>query len=236
MPFRFKEFEIHDDRSTMKVGTDAVLLGAWAGLEGAVNALDVGTGCGIIAIMLAQRSGNLQIDGIDTDPDSILQARENAAATPWHSRLRFIQGPVQDFSPPPDQPYDLIISNPPFFTRSLKSISDRKNRTRHDVSLDHDVLIRNSYRLLKEGGRLSVILPSEAGDIFIEKCSNTGLNLERLCRVYPRTGKQGRRVLIEFGKHTKVNEPAFNALEIMDRSGNYTEEYIKFTRDFYLFI
>lgn len=220
----------------MKVGTDAVLLGAWTNISQSQYALDIGTGCGIIAIMLAQRSPTLQIEGIDIDNDSVEQARENAAATPWHNRLRFIQGPLQMFSPHPGEPYSLIISNPPFFTRSLKSISDRKNRTRHDVSLDHDVLIRNSYRLLKEGGRLSVILPSEAGDIFIEKCSNTGLNLERLCRVYPRTGKQGRRVLIEFGKHTKVNEPGFNALEIMNRSGDYTEEYIKLTRDFYLFI
>lgn len=236
MPFRFKQFEIADDRSTLKVGTDAVLLGSWANIGNASNALDIGTGSGIIAIMLAQRSANLKIDGIDIDHDSVLQARENAAATPWNSRLRFIHGPVQEFSPPPDEPYDLIISNPPFFTRSLKSISDRKNRARHDVSLDHDVLIKNSYRLLKQGGRLSVILPSEAGDIFIEKCSNTGLNLERLCRVYPRTGKQGRRVLIEFSKDIKIIEPAFNAIEIMDDSGGYTEDYINLTRDFYLFI
>jgi len=236
MPFRFRKFEISDNRSTMKVGTDAVLLGAWTDVTNARNALDIGTGCGIIAVMLAQRSPTLQIEGIDIDGDSVEQARENAAATPWHSRLRFIKGPVQGFSPPPGGPYDLIVSNPPFFTRSLKSVSDRKNRTRHDLSLGHGTLIGSTVKLLAAGGILSVILPVEAGDNFISGARKKGLNLSRLCRVYPRKGKRSRRIMLELVKDVTIEEPEITFLEIMDEKGEYTEQYRKLTNEFYLFI
>ncbi|WP_298030809.1 methyltransferase domain-containing protein [uncultured Alistipes sp.] len=206
--FRFKQFVIRQERCPMKVGTDGVLLGAWAGVRPSdVRMLDIGTGTGLIALMLAQRTegicdsaagegelpGGVRVTGVDVE--DVAQARENADASPWGGRVAFVQCPVQEFAPP--QRFDLIVSNPPFFVDSLICPDAGRTTARHAVRLPFVELRDAVVRLLADGGRFAVILPTDEAARFIGVCRGHLLLIRRTdVRTTPR--HPVKRVLMEF--------------------------------------
>lgn len=235
MPFHFKQFSIDDSKCAMKVGTDSVLLGSWADLNGASHILDIGTGSGLIAIMAAQRS-NAIITAIDIDKDCYLQASDNFSNSAWSERLFCIHAGLADFVKSDivnDTHYDHIISNPPWFTQSLKSDNHSRNRARHNDDLPPEELIHSAASLLTEKGRFSLIIPFSDKDYITNLSQSNGLFPSRELIVIPRFGKSPNRVLIEFIKGLRT-ETDTQTLTIRDALGNYTPEYCHLTTEFYL--
>lgn len=192
--FRFKRFTIRQTRCPMKVGTDGVLLGAWVEVRPSDRRiLDIGTGTGLIAVMLAQRSPEALITGVDID--DVTEARENGDASPWGDRLRFEQTPIQDFLPA--ERYDLIVSNPPFYVDSLTCPDRGRTTARHAVHLSYGELIDAVVRLLAPGGRFGVVLPTSEAERFRRQAA-ARLGLLRLTQVRTTPRRPVKRVLMEF--------------------------------------
>lgn len=222
----------------MKVGTDGVLLGAWVQVGPAVRRiLDIGTGTGLIALMLAQRTQEgaapVQIDAIDVG--DVAEARANAAATPWASRVRMVQCPVQQFGP--SERYDLIVSNPPFFVDSLTSPDAGRTRVRHTGELPFGELHDAVVRLLAPQGRFALILPPAEAALFLCECRALHVVRRTEVRSTPRRGV--RRVLLELahGAAPEGDEGPVVTQELTIGTGaheEYTEQYRALTRDFYL--
>lgn len=230
-PFRFKKFSVAHDRCAMKVGTDAVLLGAWVKVTDAQTILDVGTGSGVIALMLAQRTGETTlVDALEVEKEDAEQAKENFDTSPWASRLRVIQKTLQQFNP--DSLYDLIVSNPPYFSNSLLPPSADRTRTRHTHHLTFEELIQHSIRLLKPNGRLAVVLPYQEGLNFKQIAHDLGLHLHRQLAFFSRKGKQQERWLFEFGFEKQLLHE--ETLTLYDDGDTKSEKYILLTADFYL--
>lgn len=236
--FRFKRFTIRQDRCPMKVGTDGVLLGAWAEVRpDDRQILDIGTGTGLIAVMLAQRSVLARVTGVDID--DVSQARENADASPWGDRLQFVQTPVQEFRPA--ERFDLIVSNPPFYVDSLTCPDRGRTTARHAVHLSYGELIDAVVRLLAPGGRFAVVLPMAEARHF-RTLAVDRLRLTRLTEVRTTPRRGARRVLMSFAGRDVADLPAVEeTLPLLDQlvigTGEhecYTPEYRALTRDFYL--
>lgn len=228
--FQFKQFTIHQDRTPMKVGTDGVLLGAWAELEYAEHILDIGTGTGLIALMSAQRNSSARIDAIEIEPDACLQARENVSASRWADRIEVVQSALQDFKPA--KTYDSIVCNPPFFINSTPTPDSGRTLARHCSSLPHTELIVHVARLLSPGGTFSVILPVNEAKELIAYAQLHQLYPRRITRVHPTPTKAPKRYLIQFS-----TDPAAiieDELVIELSRHQYSKEYIGLTRDFYL--
>jgi tRNA1Val (adenine37-N6)-methyltransferase len=230
--FYFKHFKVEDGRSTMKVGTDAVLLGVVASLKNAGKILEIGTGCGLIALILAQRS-QARIDAIEIDEKSVIQADENAVNSPWKDRIDIIHSSLQDFTKETLKKYDLIISNPPFFSHSLRSPSVKRNISRHDDSLSFDDLIEGSLQLLLPDASLWIILPVKVSLGFVGKAQKSGLFVHYLVKIAHKTGSEYQRVIIQLKKimPEKVVELT---IAIKNEDDSFTEDYIELTRDFYI--
>jgi tRNA1Val (adenine37-N6)-methyltransferase len=229
--FRFKHFSIDHAKSSMKVGTDGVLLGAWADVEDARNILDVGTGSGVIALMLAQRtSEDVLIDGVDIDPADVDQAIENISNSPWADRVRVSLSALQEWQP--SLQYDVIVSNPPFFINSYAPPDKKREQSRHTATLSHLDILKAAQRLLSTGGRLSVILPTVEGIEFMKQAELIGFGCSRLFSFRPRKNKPVERWLIEL----TIGRPDITKGEIiMYEEGNeWTDGYKNLTRDFYL--
>ena len=231
--FKFKQFEIEQDRCPMKVGTDGVLLGAWADVEEAKNILDIGSGTGLIAIMLAQRAQQAQIDAVEIDCHACDQARLNMEASPWSNRLKSIESSIQDFAKVANKEYDLIVSNPPFFTGGTLSDQNDRNNVRHTVKLPNGELLSSVRRLLKKGGRFCVVLPLIEGLRFKELAQNYNFHCTKITEVKPKYDKSVERLLLQFEQTAK---PVIkNELVIQfEKRNHYTEDYIDLTKDFYL--
>ena len=232
MPFTFKQFFVDDNRSALKVGTDAVLLGAWADAAGCTTILDAGTGCGIIALMLAQRF-QARIHAIDIDPGSIEDARENFSRSPWSDRLSSEVADLRKYPAEHSGQYDLIVCNPPFYSNQLKSPSREKNISKHDNSLNFMEFLVAAERLLNRSGRISVILPWEAHSEFNILAMGTGFHIWRETPVQTQAGKDDGRILLEYGLASPVSIRRSN-LTIRDTNGNYTDAYKMLTGAFYL--
>lgn len=230
--FRFQQFGINHDRSTLKVGTDAVLLGALAPAENSAHILDIGTGCGVIALMLAQRAARAQVVGIDVDSSSVQQARENGAASPWKERLHFQHCTAQAFAKTSQRKFDLIVSNPPFFTNSLKSPHVARNLSKHNDALSFDDLAAAVAALLTNDGRFSLILPAAARDSFVDLARARGLHCVHTIFVKPLPYKPANRVVMTFSFH-EVPEVR-DVLTIRTESNNYSEEYLAVVKNFLL--
>lgn len=215
----------------MKVGTDGVLLGAWAGVRASDRrVLDVGTGTGLIALMLAQRAPDARIVGVDVD--DVAQARENADASPWGSRLMFVQAPVQEFESA--ERFDLIVSNPPFFVDSLTCPDPGRTTARHAVRLPFEELRDAVVRLLGPGGRFAVVLPTDMAARFEAVCAGY-LALSRRAEVRTTPVRAPKRVLLEFVATQGVIAPEISELVIgTGQHEEYTPQYKTLTRDFYL--
>ncbi len=216
----------------MKVGTDGVLLGAWAGVRPSDRRmLDIGTGTGLIALMLAQRAPEASVTGVDID--DVAQARENGDASPWGDRVAFERCPVQEFRAP--EPFDLIVSNPPFFVDSLTCPDEGRTAARHAVHLPFDELRDAVLRLMAPAGRFAVILPTTEAERFLAVCAGR-LALTRRTDVRTTPRHPAKRALMEFSR-TGVADAAPEISELTVGTGRhecYTPEYRALTRDFYL--
>lgn len=229
MSFSFKQFTVVDDGAAMKVGTDGVLLGAWASAAGG-RILDIGTGSGLIALMLAQRCPEAAIDAIDIDHTAVAQANANFAASPWGNRLHALLADVNTYHA---EPYDLIVANPPFFSNSLPAKGEKRQQARHDDTLTLDQLFAAARRLIAAGGRLAVVLPAESRVSAIALAADNSLTLARATTIVTRPDAEPKRVLLEFGA---ARQPIgqVDRLAIYTPSGEYTEAYRALCRDFYL--
>ena len=215
----------------MKVGTDGVLLGAWVKVNGEKKILDIGTGTGLIALMLAQKS-NATIDAIEIDKDAFEQARKNAAHSPWSKQLKIFHASLQQFSAASKNKYDLIVSNPPFFEGTCKAGTEARNIARHtDETLSFDDLINGIKNLLKPDGKFCVILPFKEGNCFIEKSKAENMHVQKLTRVKTKSDKQEKRLLIEFG--FQRTNPVEDDIVIQEEDLSFTQEYIDLTKDYY---
>ena len=228
--FTFKQFTIYHDRCAMKVGTDGVLLGAWTNLENANRILDVGTGTGLIALMLAQRTKDATITAIDIDVDAVGQARENVSDSPWKDRVEVALQDVCTYVP--DGLFDIIVSNPPYFVNSLKCPDGQRTTARHTDSLDANRLIGKVTELLAPEGCFSLILPADQTDELLRIAEENGLYSSRITRVVTRPCLPTKRVLVEFRKTIRICEETELVVEL-DRHV-YSEDYIALTKDFYL--
>jgi tRNA1Val (adenine37-N6)-methyltransferase len=227
MAFRFRQFSVDDTQSTLRIGTDAMLLGSWANPGNAGKILDIGTGCGVLALMMAQKSEGM-LEAIDIDHSSVIEAGSNFAQSPWPSRISAIHISLQEFASRAKAEYGFIITNPPYFTRSLKSPSVRVNQTRHDDSLSLNELAGIVSLLLTPEGSFALILPSEAANRFQVTCAYKGLYPLRTLVVYPKPSSPAKRILMEFSKN-KIENPLNAELTILDASGKYTPEYLTLT-------
>ena len=233
MAFRFLRFTGEDKQSTLRVVTDSMLLGSWANPGTAGRILDIGTGCGVLALMMAQKSA-AAIDAIDIDMPSVTEAAENFSGSPWHSRITAIHTSLQAFSCHATAGYDFIITNPPYFSNSLKSPKVRVNYTRHDESLPLSALARHASHLLTADGRFALVLPSDAAGRFRTICDGNGLYLSRNLDVYPGQTKLPKRTLMEFTK-CRIGDPESSTLTILDEPGKFTPEYLALTGGFHNF-
>ena len=229
--FRFKHFTIDDAGTAMKVGTDGVLLGAWADVAGDRSILDVGTGSGIIAIMAAQRNASARIMALDIDSDAVAQAQANILATPWYERIESIETDIKCFTH--ETKFDHIISNPPYFIENTHSPNSKRDMARSVESLPFKELVASAERLLNIGGRLSVVLPTESASLFRYEAFER-LWLSRLCSVVTIEGDAPKRVLMEFVHWDKPLMPRCEELVIQHRDGSYSSKYRELTKDFYL--
>ena len=234
--FRFKQFTVWHDRCAMKVGTDGVLLGAWAGSPQTV--LDIGTGSGLVALMLAQRFPEAQVTGIDSDAEAAAQARENFTGSPWPQRLRAAHISLQEFcrgtaATAAARRFDLIVSNPPFYDTTLTSPDPLRTAARHTGGLTHEELLLLSAGLLSDTGVFSLIVPSESEKSILRLADRSRLHLHRLTRVYSKPSSRPRRILASFGRQ-QLPQPLEDSLTLTDTDGTRSPEHIRLTRDFYL--
>ena len=235
MSFTFKKFHITDNHTAMKVGTDGVLLGAWA--KGGLKVLDIGTGTGLIALMMAQRFPTAQIDAIEIDKGALEDARFNVSQSPFNNRINIINSPLQDYKPCNETQeegiYDAIVCNPPYFINSLKNPLQQRTTARHTDSLSHQELIYHSKRLLKPNGSLSIIIPSNNKDILEAEAIFNGLPILKITNIKTKSSKPAKRCLIELGKDTttecKIEEQVLN-----DDTGARTLWYQNITQAFYI--
>lgn len=241
--FRFKQFTIYQDRCAMKVGTDGVLLGALTQVSAAENALDIGTGTGLVSLMLAQRKPTLQIDAIEIDPEAAAQAAQNVAQSPWpHICVQAVS--LQDYAP--NKQYSLIVSNPPYFVNSLKAPQAARNTARHTDTLSFSDLLAGVNRLLLPGGCFWVILPSEAQTTFCWLAAQEGLYPQQIVYVHPRADKPAKRVVMCLvkqeltepiwldGEPVKTPPPAIQTLIIEKERHVYTPQFALLTAPYYL--
>lgn len=230
--FRFKQFTIHQEKSAMKVGTDGILLGAWANVENCGRILDVGTGTGLIALMLAQRS-DARITAIEIEQNAAAEAKQNVQDSPWKDRINVQNISFQEFTTSNQEKFDLIVSNPPFFSNSLKAKNQQRRLARHSDSLPFIELVKCSEKLLKSSGSLAVILPVETSAELIEIAGNIQLFLKRLTKVYPNKNKSHHRCLMEFSK-TKDEIQKTNLYIENIHHGKYSEQFKNLVREFYI--
>lgn len=238
--FRFKRFEVHQERTAMKVGTDGVLLGAWAesgtvtvtgGHGCARRVLDVGCGTGLIALMMAQRYADADILAIDIDEDACSQARENVERSEFRSRVEVRNVPLQRLEG--EECYDAIVSNPPFFNNSLKAPDKQRSLARHTDTLPFAELMEHSSRLLKKEGVLSIIVPADAASEITGEAAMAGLFLQRKVMVKTTPRKTAKRCLLAFGKHT-ADMPENTEVCLNSACGERSGWYELLTKDFYL--
>lgn len=230
--FQFKKFTVWHDRCAMKVGTDGVLLGAWADVKGAGRILDVGTGTGLIALMSAQRSTAL-VDAVDIDEAACLQANENVRNSPFAGRVRVFHASLEAYRRETATRYDLIVSNPPYFIGSLKCPDAQRALARHTDSLPLQELVRDSRGLLAPQGRLALILPYDQKDRLLKCGAEEGFFVSKETIVIPRPGVDPKRCLVELSV-VPVAVPFTTSLTIEVERHQYTPEFIRLVQPFYL--
>lgn len=235
--FRFKKFTVRQELCAMKVGTDGVLLGAWAPVGDADSLLDVGTGTGLVALMLAQRRSAspsaFHIDAIDIDEPATRQAQLNITDSPYSELISVRHASLQTFAADTDRRYDLIVSNPPYFDRSLKCPDPQRSMARHSDTLPLPELLNSSHRLLAPGGRIALILPHSRLAELQAATTACGLYITRTTYVIPTEGNPPKRILVEL-RTEAPREALSDTLVIEVTHHRYTEAFTALMRDFYL--
>ncbi|WP_291116630.1 tRNA1(Val) (adenine(37)-N6)-methyltransferase [Flavobacterium sp. UBA6135] len=232
--FQFKQFSVQQDRCAMKVGTDAVLLGAWCPIENnPISILDIGAGTGILALMLAQRSNAEQIDALEIDEEAYEQCVENFENSPWSDRLFCFHAGLDEFIDEPEDEYDLIISNPPFYTENYKTENSQRDLARFQDALPFDELIEAADLLLSENGIFAVILPFKEEQRFIDLCAEFELFPVKITRVRGNSSTPIVRSLLAF-KRYELSTLEADEVIIETARHQYTNDYIDLTKDFYL--
>ncbi len=232
--FQFKQFSIQQDRCAMKVGTDGVLLGAWCPIENKpFSILDIGTGTGLIALMLAQRSQAEQIDAIEIDEDAYEQAVDNFENSSWSDRLFCFHAGLDEFMEEPEDEYDLIVSNPPFYSEDYKTSNEQRDMARFQDAMPFEDLVEAADLLLSENGIFAVIIPYKEEVRFIDLCAEFELYPVRVTRVKGTHDTPIVRSLLAF-KRYELSTLTADELVIETARHHYTEDYIALTQEFYL--
>jgi len=232
-PFQFKQFKIHQDQAAMKVGTDGVLLGAWTQISDTVNSiLDIGSGTGLISLMMAQRSYVENIDAVELNEEAYIQTVENFEQSDWGDRLFCYHASFQEFTNEIDEKYDLIISNPPFYTSTYKELSEDRAMARHSESLTYKELLKGTSKLLSKQGSCAFIIPHDEEVNFINVAGKYNLYPNKITRVRGTESSLIKRSLLQFSFHEESIE--IDELVIEIERHIYTQEYIELVQDFYL--
>jgi tRNA1Val (adenine37-N6)-methyltransferase len=229
--FRFKQFTVKQDRTAMKVGVDSVVLGAWTAVNGLEkNVLDIGAGSGLLALMMAQKIPGAMITACEIDENACEQARENILSSEWSERITVVNTDIRTFTQNPRN-FDLIICNPPYFEKSLKSLDNKRNIARHNDSLPFTDLIDCVHRLLCDNGRFALIVPADKANIIIDLAAGKKLFPIRRLNIKPTETKPVNRIILELGY---ISQP-LEEYSLTVRSGNdYSDEYKFITKEFYL--
>jgi tRNA1Val (adenine37-N6)-methyltransferase len=228
--FKFKQFSIYQDRCAMKVGTDGVALGAWAPVTDVRRILDIGTGTGLVALMLAQRSApDCQIVAVELDEAAAVQAAENVQGSPWSQRVRVQQGSIQQFE---DEPFDLIVSNPPYFRHGQSFSSSSRQQARHTSTLTHDELLSHALRLLSPAGHIALILPVSEAEFVMALAAEKRLHVVCCQRLIPKPGKVPNRFLLLLSRINHCIDA--DDIVICSNDGQYAERYRTLVEAFYL--
>jgi tRNA1Val (adenine37-N6)-methyltransferase len=234
MSFKFKQFSVEQDCCAMKIGTDGVLLGAWSPIpENVFSVLDIGTGTGIIALMIAQRTNMGQIDALEIDEDAYEQATENFENSPWSNRLFCFHAGLDELIEEPEDEYDLIISNPPFYTENYKTNDTQRDLARFEDAMPFEMLIEAADLLLSENGIFSVIIPFKEEIKFLALAKEFELFPMKITHVKGTPTSEIKRSLMAF-KRFETIEIKVDELTIETERHIYTAEYIALTKDFYL--
>jgi tRNA1Val (adenine37-N6)-methyltransferase len=229
--FRFKQFTIQQDRTAMKVCTDSCILGACTALrlQGAKKILDIGTGTGLLSLMLAQKT-MAHIDSIESDTDSFSQAVENINQSSWHDRIRIIEGDARHYSF--DSKYDIIISNPPFYESDLRSPVHKKNKAKHEVSLSLDELMQVILANLSDDGVFSILLPFHRTNYFLKLATANGFFLREKITIKPTPSHEAFRSICLFG-YKKPEHPILEDLTIKNGEGKNSLKFAELMKDYY---
>ena len=233
--FQFKKFTVWHDKCAMKVGTDGVLLGIWTTVfdeSKTLSVIDVGTGTGLIAMIVAQRNNKAIIDAIDIDKSACEQAIDNIGKSPFKDRINVIHKPFADYRT--DKKYDLIISNPPFFKKSLKCPDEKRSLARHNDSLPLKQLIGHATTMLTENGRIALILPVQQAEELDFIIATHRLFTARRTEIFPAEGLQPKRFMIELSSKTEAGDREMNTLTLETKDRKRTQQYAELTKEFYL--
>lgn len=235
-PFQFKEFSIFQDKTAMKVGTDGVLLGAWCSVDNYPDSvLDIGSGTGVVSLMIAQRSDAMTIDAVEIEENAYEQTVENFEESDWSDRLYCYNATFQEFATEmadEDETYNLIVSNPPFYNDDFKTEDEARNKARFTTSLSFKELLLGVSKILSASGKFSTIIPFKEEEEFIALAKENQLFLNKICRIKGNPTSEIKRSLLEFS--FKENNIIEENLTIEIERHQYTEAYINLTKDFYL--
>ncbi len=233
--FKFQNFTVYQEKSAMKVGTDGVILGSWVRCLGRERILDVGTGTGLIALMVAQRCESAQIDAVEIEQSAAIEANSNFEKSPYGDRIKCYNVDFQRFSKAECQKkYDFIVSNPPYFNGSYKSVDAQRTAARHSELLPSEDLIDGVVRVLDpNGGVFAAIFPYSNAAVFIAKAATRGLFCTRLLKIFPKPGREAKRMAAEFSlrRDCQIKE---EELMILDSFDHYTDAYKELTKEFYI--
>ncbi|MCL4108832.1 UNVERIFIED_CONTAM: hypothetical protein GTU68_050456 [Idotea baltica] len=230
-PFRFKQFSVNDDRCAQKVGTDSIVLGSWALANSVATILDIGTGCGLLALMLAQRFPKAQITAVEIDRPAYEQAADNFHHSPWAGRLSAVQTDIKDFRP--DGVFDLIVCNPPYFQGGIASMTEVRKIARQDKQLTLVSLSESAARLLSPVGSFNVILPIDRTSELITAAKNNDLHPVRHCDVRPTSDTAAKRSLLEF-QFQAAASVAYDKITLEQSRHEYHSDYVSLAREFLL--
>ena len=232
--FNFKQFSVQQDKCAMKIGTDSVLLGAWCPIDNnPFSVLDIGAGTGVLSLMLAQRSHAEQIDALEIDEDTYEQCVENFEASPWSDRLFCFHAGLDEFIEEPEDEYDIIISNPPFYSEDYKTNNEQRDLARFQDALPFEDLIEAADLLLSENGVLAVIIPFKEEERFLALANEFELYPIQITHVKGTPTTEIKRSLLALSRNN-IETPTINELVIEIGRHEYTPEYIALTKEFYL--
>ena len=231
-PFFFKRFGMFHHRSTMRIGTDAVLFAQWVDVKPSDCALDIGTGSGVIPLILSQK-GIGSVDAVELDKDSYEEAKQNFEISVWNEKLKVINTDVRIFADNVNENYDLIVSNPPFYASDVKPIKEKKVMARHVSTLSFNDLLISAKKMMKGDARFAVVLPFYESRLFIKEAEGLGFHLQKEMQIIPIEGKDANRVNMQFVLN-KVDDVETELFTIRNKDYSYTEDYKIFLKDYYL--